>query len=86
MNFVDRDIGLSSNGTRRINNPYSGDFGNSTIYNVNGRKIWNCNPKPVIRAMVIAAPEVSVPNNNLTIVGAMINRSPVRASSLEATE
>ncbi len=35
--------------------------------------------------MVIVAPEISVPNKNLTIVGAMINPSPVRASSVEAT-
>jgi len=35
--------------------------------------------------MVIVAPEISVPNKDLTIVGAMINPSPVSASSVEAT-
>src|SRR5439155_16614104 len=45
----------------------------------------NNNPKPAIRAITAAAPETFVSNKNLTVFGTMINTSPVRASSVEAT-
>ena len=45
----------------------------------------NNKPQPVIRAMTSAAPETFVPNTDLIMLGAMINTSPVKASSVEAT-
>src|SRR5438445_10144844 len=45
----------------------------------------NNQPQPVIRAMTSAAPETFVPNTDLIMLGAMINTSPVKASSVEAT-
>ncbi len=42
------------------------------------------NPKPAIRAMTSAAPEISVPNKNPAMLGAMINAKPVTASRVEA--
>src|SRR6266487_5004973 len=42
------------------------------------------NPKPAIRAMTSAAPEISVPNKNPARFGAMINARPVTASRVEA--
>ena len=45
----------------------------------------NNTPTPTMRAMASTAPEISVPNKSLTMLRAMINASPVTASSVEAT-
>ena len=66
MNFVDRDIGLSSNGTRRIKT-----FVLTTSATQPSQCKWSQQLELHPRSWV----------KNLTIVGATINPSPVRASN-----
>ena len=70
MNFADRDIGLSSNGTRRIKT-----FILTTSATQSSQCKWSQKLELHPRSWV----------KNLTIVGATINPSPMRVSNVEAT-